>query len=214
MIARWLSVLSTYDFTIDYRRGSAHNNANALSHYSHRLYKYPLCTDCAKNRTKSTNVSATVSIPTDDLADSKGTVMPVVNQTSLPVLAHSDISRSGEVVDNIDSDQGFWVKGWSDEQIKQWQSQDSCISRIVKLKGNSDKQPPRDIVFGEKGNVKCLWSLWDQFDVQDSTLRYKWHNPANESVQLLLIAPQELRKVIFKKLTVIGQPAILEDVVQ
>ena len=114
MIARWLSVLSTYDFTIDYRRGSAHNNADALSRKPHRLCKNPLCTECAQSRTKSTKVSATVPILTDDLADSKGTVMPVVNQTSLPVLAHSDISRSGEVVDNIDSDQGFWIKGWSD----------------------------------------------------------------------------------------------------
>ena len=127
-----------------------------------------------------------------------GTGPKVQRQTSLPVLAHSDISRSGEVADNIDSDQGFCVKGWSDEQIKQWQSQDSSISRIVKLKGSYDKQLPRDIVFGEERNVKCLWSLWDQLDVQDSILRYKWHNPTYETVQLLLVAPQELRKVILK----------------
>ena len=111
MIARWLRVLSTYDFTIEYRRGSSHSNAYALSRKLHRLCKIPLCTECAQNRTKSTKVSATVSILTDDLVDSKGTVMPVVNQTFLPVLAHSDISRSGKIVDNIDSDQGFWVKG-------------------------------------------------------------------------------------------------------
>lgn len=102
MIAKWLSVLSTYDFTIEYRRGSAHNNADALSRKQHRLCKNSLCTECVQNKTGSAEVSATVSILTDDLADSKDTMMPVVIKTSLPVLTHSDICGSGEVVGNID----------------------------------------------------------------------------------------------------------------
>ena len=46
MIARWLSVLSTYNFTIEYRRGTAHTNADALSR-KHCVCKNTDCLDCS-----------------------------------------------------------------------------------------------------------------------------------------------------------------------
>ena len=46
MIARWLSVFSTFDFDIEYRSGSAHTNADAMSRKPHRKCKNQNCSDC------------------------------------------------------------------------------------------------------------------------------------------------------------------------
>ena len=80
------------------------------------------------------------------------------------------------------------------------QNQDDSISRLISLKSSYIKQPFRQVVTGDSKDVKCLWSLWDQLEVQDGILKYKWLNVINDTVQCLLVAPYELRKVIFQKL--------------
>jgi len=48
MAARWISVLDTYNYEIEHRRGSLHKNADALSRVSigHRKCKRTDCPDC------------------------------------------------------------------------------------------------------------------------------------------------------------------------
>jgi hypothetical protein len=47
MVARWISVLDTYNYEIEHRRGSFHKNADALSRVpiGHRKYKRTDCPD-------------------------------------------------------------------------------------------------------------------------------------------------------------------------
>ena len=93
-----------------------------------------------------------------------------------------------------------WVHTWTVDQIKHWQSQDECIGRITSLKSSYSNQPPRHVVAGDTKDVKRLWSLWDQLVVVDGLLRYKWLNCVDETWQILLVAPFELRTIIFQKL--------------
>ena len=48
MVARWISVLDTYNYEIEHRRGSLHKNADALSHVplGHMKCKRTDCPDC------------------------------------------------------------------------------------------------------------------------------------------------------------------------
>ena len=46
MIARWLTVLSTYAFSNEFRRDSLHTNADSMSRKTHRICKNPSCSDC------------------------------------------------------------------------------------------------------------------------------------------------------------------------
>ena len=50
MLARWLSVLSNYDYTVEHRKGTAHVNADGLSRQSKRVCKRDDCDDCALKR--------------------------------------------------------------------------------------------------------------------------------------------------------------------
>ena len=82
MIARWLSVLSTYDFDIEYRCGSAHTNADAMSRKPHHKCKNQNCSDCTPLQQSTTQkVPEAVPVNQDTLSNSKGTVMPVVALT-------------------------------------------------------------------------------------------------------------------------------------
>ena len=202
MIARWLSVLSTYDFTIEYRRGPFHTNADALSRKPHRTCKNPDCFDCVLPPISFSKVLDTIPVHQDDvLINSKGTIMPVVNQTDTDLNDNTScIADNGE--DTYDSDllQGFWVQSWSNSQIRQWQVQDSSICRLIDLKSRYGKQPPREVVVRDSKDTKCLWSLWDQLLVEDNILKYKWYNTASDTFQNVLVAPTELRKEIFHKL--------------
>ena len=51
MVSRWISVLDTYTYEIEHRRGSFHKNADALSRVSigHRKCKRTDCPDCVGN---------------------------------------------------------------------------------------------------------------------------------------------------------------------
>ena len=163
MVARWLSVLSTYDFVIEYRRGSVHTNADAMSRKLCRSCKNPECLDCKDKMSRSSKVlktedgladkkdtkvsiafqaapvlnanqkdshgherqteTASLRAEHDELIDSKGTAMPVVDHINC--VAHVDAENSAETRTH-DSSSDFndsnWVHTWTVDQIKHWQS--------------------------------------------------------------------------------------------
>ena len=51
MLARWLTVLETYDYSIQYRKGSLHSNADAMSRIPvrKRKCKRESCLDCSNS---------------------------------------------------------------------------------------------------------------------------------------------------------------------
>ena len=81
MIARWLSVLSTYDFTIEYHHGTAHTNSDALSR-KHGVYKNTDCPDYSAFH--KTSKKATIAVPslTKATANINGTDNLVVNHVA------------------------------------------------------------------------------------------------------------------------------------
>lgn len=54
MVARWISVLESYNFIIEDRKGSQHTNADALSRKPNRFCKREDCPGCDKNVHKIT----------------------------------------------------------------------------------------------------------------------------------------------------------------
>lgn len=224
MIARWLSVLSTYDFSIEFRRGSLHTNADAMSRKTHRICKNPSCPDCVNVAKTCEKVPNIVPKQADTLINKKGVTMPIVDQV-VPAKNHTisddpDSHVTMAIVNQVvpaenqsisdgpdshddqsdDSSQFSWIQTWSDDQIKHWQKLDPDIGRIVSLKSSHTGQPPRVVIAGDSKNVKSLWSLWDSLIVENGILRYIWHNTIDGSTSRLLVTPPEIRKVVFQKL--------------
>ena len=127
--------------------------------------------------------------------------MPVVALTDSDLNHnHNNTTDSSNEMREFQLHQNLWVQTWSNEQIKKWQALDKAISRIISLKQNYEKQPSRDTIASDSVDVKRLWSVWNHLELEDGILKYKWYNAATHTTQHLLLAPQELRKIIFEKL--------------
>ncbi|CAC5371137.1 Retrovirus-related Pol polyprotein from transposon 17.6 [Mytilus coruscus] len=68
MVARWISLLDTYDFKIKHRRGAAHGNADALSRQIHvtRHCKRPDCPQCIENTEMTVGAITQKEISSDE----------------------------------------------------------------------------------------------------------------------------------------------------
>ncbi|KAH3794703.1 hypothetical protein DPMN_148241 [Dreissena polymorpha] len=63
MLARWLTVLDTYDFSVEHRKGCLHGNADTLSRlpFRNRRCKCESCTDCNNGSSKGNILPRTLA---------------------------------------------------------------------------------------------------------------------------------------------------------
>lgn len=144
MLARWLAILDTYDFEIQYRKGKLHSNADSLSRIPvrRRKCKREDCFDC-NNPPAGSN-------------DGKGYTLPLLACTacvdgSNKVLSSIDIGDENErsVENNAgEDDSSFsgllsnWIGGWSHDQLVELQTNDFVIGTILRLKKNPQLNLP------------------------------------------------------------------------
>ena len=69
---------------------------------------------------------------------------------------------------------------------------------MIELKQTYVTKPPRHIVLDASQDLKTLWGLWESLTMLDNILYYKWKTSENEV--LLLVAPREIRSLIFHQL--------------
>ena len=183
MLARWLSILETYDMTIEHRKGSKHLNADALSRFNYRKCKNDQCTMCSKSKCREKGDN-----PPDPRKFGCNTIdARAVQSIAIPDTADSDYS---------------WLNCWSVKDIKKHQYTDRNLKKIMELKTSSSKKPPRKLIASETREVKTLWGLWESLVLQNGILYYRWFCEYDETSNLLMVAPSKLRQDIFKELHV------------
>ncbi|XP_060568984.1 uncharacterized protein LOC132727472 [Ruditapes philippinarum] len=116
MLARWLAVLDTYDFTIQYRKGSLHTNADALSRIPirKRTCKRTNCPDCglqnpnidcsvqSSNTCHRVQVNQNCIVPIENLAKSVKISDNSVQNMNTVYSVHN--SSTGHCIKNINKD--------------------------------------------------------------------------------------------------------------
>ncbi|CAG2238861.1 Retrovirus-related Pol polyprotein from transposon 17.6,Retrovirus-related Pol polyprotein from transposon 412,Retrovirus-related Pol polyprotein from transposon 297 [Mytilus edulis] len=131
MVARWISVLESYNFIIEHRKGSQHTNADALSRKPYRLCKRDDCPGCDKDK-GCVKVNPLMAENDQDLDNT---------------IPYEDILEQNETIphtedsDDINESLDFsnWLRIWSNEEIKSWQENDSDLIKIIQLKTQSDE---------------------------------------------------------------------------
>ncbi|MES9884898.1 MAG: reverse transcriptase domain-containing protein [Sedimenticola sp.] len=201
MLARWISVLETYDFEIQYRKGSLHSNADFMSRKPPRLCKRTNCPDCEKTRSRTVQPNRHRPIgsirPVDEEPDA-GTVTGGAQQSQTvghgAEKAHRDLSEIPEILPN-------WLDCWSTTQIKQWQAEDETLSTIVQFKRSFESKPPNSELRKHPTPVRALWSLWESLHVtEDDVLYFRSVSHPNNDTRHVLVAPSKLKTVIFERL--------------
>ncbi len=171
LLARWLSVLETYDFDLKHRKGSQHTNADALSRRPKRRCKREDCPEC---RTADTICAVRGRRPTG------GAQMANV----------AELSTDGE-----------WLDCWSQAQIEEWQQQDSDIRLVMQWLEQSTDRPEWKEVAPLSSELKAYWTQWGKLEVRGGLLyrEYTAADGCRQPVWQL-VAPRTLRQEILAAL--------------
>lgn len=202
ILARWLSVLETYDFSIQHRPGRLHCNADGLSRRPPSYCKRMDCPDCHWGDCHDSG-GQTVTVP--EQMDSNTLSLPA-GIVSVRTIERFDLMESES--DNSTDDNGAscdseivpnWLDTWSVDQLRTWQHQEPAIRQIMNLKENYSVKPPRNVVLDAAPDLKTYYGLWESLIVKNNMLYYRWIEP-NDRETLLLIAPRQIRSKILHEL--------------
>lgn len=192
IVARWISVLDTYNFVIQHRRGCLHGNADALSRIPYSRCKRSKCPVCEGLNEGNLELEGCCFHDFEQQA-----VLPIQygeNTSTIDTLStDSDIDSDPE-----NEIQSNWLVSWADEQIREWQNNDSNISKILQLKSEFEHKPPRLHVSDCNFEVRSLWSNWELLEIQNEILYYRYELEQGRSS--VLVAPYNIRSDIMHQL--------------
>ena len=187
LTSRWLSVIETYNYEIQHRKGSKHNNADALSRYPvTRKCKRIDCPDCV------IQTKPVVRAGVDEISAHTEASVPRRTHVCGPVLDVADDSETHA--------EKSWLNTWSMEQLHDWQQADPCVSRIVQWKEKAVDRPRWAEVAPYEANTKAYWCQWNMLRVHDGLLYRVWYPYGSKESVLQLVASRELRQMILEEL--------------
>ena len=228
MIARWLSIIETFDYELRYRPGRQHQNADALSRKPKRKCPNHSCHDCYPS--DKINV---LGMDEDDESDVQYSVKAtdpaqVTDCTYLPLDSsfssapgHSDkipvphcgtgetqgqdwsflslISPTIYPCEVADTNECNWLSSWSSEELQEMQREDKSVNMILEYKQDNDTRPDLPEEFQTDKTSKALWYQWYSLEVKDGLLYLKWINRQG-CTTYQLVAPDVIKKTIFDNL--------------
>ena len=189
MLARWLTALECYDFTVEHRKGELHGNADGLSRVQY-------CTTTKK-------------CPREDCPQCAGKtaqrVRPVTLQAT-PAGAAAPIGEAGPSTSGVgvhENNADTWVSQYSLEELSRMQREDPNISYIVtRLEAGHSKPVWRDIAH-LNSITKSYVSQWEALELHNGVLYRRWYPPARKghpSPIKQLVAPEGVRREVLESL--------------
>ncbi|CAG2213567.1 unnamed protein product [Mytilus edulis] len=172
MVARWISLLDTYDFEIKHRRGAAHGNADALSRQIHvtRHCKRPDCPQCIPN------TEVTVGAITQ-----KNVTSDINNELNNELLGPSESN---------------WLEQWTPPILQKLQMEDETISTVISYLEQNNTKP---CIRSQNQDLVTLLRQWDQLSIENGLL-YRRYTRIDDEVFLQLVAPKAIRLQIMQQL--------------
>ncbi|CAG2236597.1 unnamed protein product [Mytilus edulis] len=176
MLARWLSILDTYDFEIQHRVGIKHQNADALSRHPKLKCPNGNCSDCSVLEPKLTE------------SDSKVKICPI---------SATDNDDSADVNEECALEPN-WLQNWNKKDLEEYQSIDKSVGPVRQMKVDYIEKPKRDKIRHLNTEGHFLWTQWDLLEIHNGLLYRRIDNKLGQSI-LQLVAPNQIRDFIFKE---------------
>ena len=176
MLARWLTMLAPFIYTIEHRKGDLHLNADALSRRPPKRCPREDCLDChPDSELEDCNILQVMNQGQQAVQQELLAATPAgptahgtrhqVNVVSLMALRPIQDERVG----------------WSIDRLRDEQGRDPDISSFVKLlQKYTGERPGSDIIKPESQDVKLFWTMWDEFFIRDDIL-YRQADPKHWS---------------------------------
>ena len=179
-MARWLEKLQPYNFTIAYRPGVKHGNADALSR---RPCADVLCRHCEKREVEEGLYLVVDENGKKDI-DHRYPDVQVLKTTVPDTEKEPDCSIDG--------------KCWEVKELREAQFNDQSLRHIVTWLEEGEKPPWNQVSpFGPE--VKAYWAQWDSLTMRNGVL-YRKIEDSREQAQLQFVVPKSIRPQILKQL--------------
>ena len=225
-IARWLECLSAFDFSVEYRPGEKHGNADAMSrcpdpHHCQCNSSEPLrCGPCEKCESRTCKMQGPgeperCRSVQEDKAPARGycsrLIVPVIFlyfliialligscSTSCPDCTGRE--GSAEFVRQVvRSTRSCWLSTYSAEQMAQKQQEDPDIGPVLEWK-KTGSRPASSAVRHHSPATRHYWLYWDSLTLVDGLLFRRFTKKDNTGSFLQLIVPRKLRDEVLQQM--------------
>lgn len=178
-MARWMQILSEYNYSIVTRPGKASQNADSLSRRPPCSGKKCIC---------------------QSLQQSKNS--PIID-------CHCNTKDIGTQTDNIKSKKlsakvirkvSEVSKLWTTEEMIKAQKEDLDIGPIVEFKLNQNNKPTWEQVSNLSSATKALWSSWEKLFLKSDMLYRKWETLNGKKFHYQLVLPKVYQNPVLKQL--------------
>ncbi|MEW8561290.1 MAG: reverse transcriptase domain-containing protein, partial [Candidatus Thiodiazotropha sp.] len=183
-LARWIEILSAYDFSIEFRRGSSHGNADSLTrcpdpwncHCSDtdnlESLKCGPCKKCAKRYEEMQSVEQRNE--------------NVCQTESIRAVTTRSQSTQDHGADPLK--ENLWASGQDSAKIKALQESDPDLTVIVNGLRLGQKPSHSDVV-GLSPACRYYWSIWDSLTLRDGCLHRHFYRKDGTGSHLQFIVP-------------------------
>ena len=171
-LGRWSELLGTYNFTLTYRAGKQHTNADFLS--------CPPCVSCQYCDRVGSKYCETLE--EGHHGEERNILRNIVSQDN--------------VFDRIDS----WLEGKTSNSLHKLQEEYPSIGFLLKKKVAGEDRPKWEKLPSLDGDLKHYWSQWDRLLVKDNVLYHQWFGPSQTQPVLQLEFSMCLRKEVLSLL--------------
>jgi hypothetical protein len=193
-----------------HRKGSQHDNADALSRRPRRLCLRKQCVQCDPHRTTTSQVLECANIDDNVHKEVKPDVppCPVDEEDNLPdssdeeddyrTIEASALLAVARVAGNLGDLQAIpdsletWCGGYSTEDLQMLQAADPDLSYFVQLIDYHVERPPYREVARRNGYVKGLWNQWDKMSIDDGLLHRSYVKDTYPDRIRQLVVPRSL----------------------
>ena len=150
-IARWLEFLSEYNFTIEYRPGSKHSNADGMSRCD------PHACDCVFDTVLSCG-------PCNKCNRYMELMSPTLSRVTTRASGKDTMETRSQ------SDLIGVFQQYTRGELKEFQMQDPDIAPILIWKNDSEQRPGANQVVAKSPATRNLWLCWDMLVVNNGIL--------------------------------------------
>ena len=185
-IARWIEILSAFDFVIEYRPGPKHGNADAMSRCNNPKdcecpntdhLEYLKCGPCPKCAKRAQDMESTLNLSFQR------------DETKLTAPVNAVKTRSQTEEENVWT---LWKTGYSIQELKTYQENDTDIGPVLKWKTTGLK-PLKEELQTYSPATRHYWYLWDSLVLQDGLLYKEFRKRDNTGHYFQFLTPLKLR---------------------
>ena len=207
-IARWIELLSEYDFSIEYRSGNKHANADALSRCPNPWdcqcsevdnLEALRCGPCKKCQKRTTDMKGVEDSEKEEDGKIRSVEfnpeMQAGGQTQANVRETSEQEESKPTVyPSAISEQNDWP-GLDPAFLHEKQKLDPDI-RFILDAFELGVRPQHSTVVAKSPECRHYWSLWQSLELHNRVLYKRFHQKGGIETYLQVIVPKECRESI------------------